>query len=380
MKHSAAPLTPSHGRSVIGRACVSALLALGSMGAQAQNLVELFESARSFDASYLSARSQFDADFARAEQARAGLLPQAALGAGANWGNVDTEGASASRNTNSQNVTLSASQPLYRPANRLLFEQGQLSVDVARSRLVVAEQDLVVRTTTARTAAQSQAAYFDDRRGKNYSVTDGMGPLTDAWRKAARQTTSITTVPADATTTLYNAPGARNNACLTFGETANMLQNQLHRTTGSIATALSGAGGFNPRSALIPNIEDLQLRYAITRMPVAGQVMPQQVTAHVDASDPALGNTPLNWSRVAAVHICLVARSAQPVPLGDNQAGDVGRFIDCVDVVQNPADRFLRRSYRTTVFLRNTRPAVAAAFRLNGAVVENPYGHLSSSN
>ena len=29
MKHSAAPLTPSPGRSVIGRACVSALLALG---------------------------------------------------------------------------------------------------------------------------------------------------------------------------------------------------------------------------------------------------------------------------------------------------------------------------------------------------------------
>ncbi|RLJ37710.1 phosphatase PAP2 family protein [Acidovorax sp. 106] len=67
--------------------------------------------------------------------------------------------------------------------------------------------DFVVRTTTARTAPQSQAAYFDDRRGKNYSVTDGMGPLTDAWRKAARQTTSITTVPADATTTLYNDGG-----------------------------------------------------------------------------------------------------------------------------------------------------------------------------
>lgn len=67
--------------------------------------------------------------------------------------------------------------------------------------------DYVARTTTARTAAQSQAAYFDDRRGKNYSVTDGMGPLTDAWRKAARQTTTITTVPADASTTLYNDGG-----------------------------------------------------------------------------------------------------------------------------------------------------------------------------
>ncbi|WP_416142283.1 PilW family protein [Hydrogenophaga sp.] len=141
-----------------------------------------------------------------------------------------------------------------------------------------------------------------------------------------------------------------------------------------------GAGGFNQSSALIPNIEDLQFRYAVTRMPVAGQVMPHQVTAHVDASDPALGNVLLNWSRVAAVHICLVARSAQPVPLGDNQVVDVGRFVDCNDVVQNPMDRFVRRSYRTTVFLRNARPAVPAAFELNGVVVQNPYRHLSSSN
>ncbi|WP_114814809.1 acid phosphatase [Paraburkholderia kururiensis] len=65
----------------------------------------------------------------------------------------------------------------------------------------------VVGATTQRTAAQASAAYFDDRRGKGYSVTDGMGPLTTAWRTAAQQTTSITTIPADATTTLYNDSG-----------------------------------------------------------------------------------------------------------------------------------------------------------------------------
>ncbi|HKT94864.1 MAG TPA: phosphatase PAP2 family protein, partial [Paraburkholderia sp.] len=54
---------------------------------------------------------------------------------------------------------------------------------------------------------QADAAYFDDRRGKGYSVTDGMGPLTDAWRAAAGQTTTITSVPADATTVLYNDGG-----------------------------------------------------------------------------------------------------------------------------------------------------------------------------
>ncbi|MPV65465.1 phosphatase PAP2 family protein [Burkholderia sp. BE17] len=65
----------------------------------------------------------------------------------------------------------------------------------------------VVNATTARTPQQADAAYYDDRRGKGYSVTDGMGPLTAAWRTAAQQTTSITSVPADATTVLYNDSG-----------------------------------------------------------------------------------------------------------------------------------------------------------------------------
>jgi len=68
----------------------------------------------------------------------------------------------------------------------------------------------VINATTQRTAAQAEAAYYDDRRGKNYSVTDGMGPLTAAWRAAAQQTTTITSIPADATTVKYDDGG--NNA------------------------------------------------------------------------------------------------------------------------------------------------------------------------
>jgi autotransporter-associated beta strand protein len=65
----------------------------------------------------------------------------------------------------------------------------------------------VIDATNARTAAQAIAAYEDDRRGKGYSVTDGMGPLTAAWRSAAQQTTSISGIPADATTVAYNDTG-----------------------------------------------------------------------------------------------------------------------------------------------------------------------------
>jgi outer membrane protein len=45
--------------------------------AQAQSLATLYESARSFDASYQSAKSQFDATLAKSAQARAAILPSA---------------------------------------------------------------------------------------------------------------------------------------------------------------------------------------------------------------------------------------------------------------------------------------------------------------
>ena len=70
--------------------------------------------------------------------------------------------------------------------------------------------DYVVKATASRSAEQARLAYLDDRRGKGYSVTDGMGPLTNAWRSAARQTTSINDVPANATTVKYDDTGNNN--------------------------------------------------------------------------------------------------------------------------------------------------------------------------
>ena len=67
--------------------------------------------------------------------------------------------------------------------------------------------DYVVKATAGRTPEQATQAYLDDRRGKGYSVTEGLGPLTAAWRAAAQQTTTITSVAADATSVLYNDGG-----------------------------------------------------------------------------------------------------------------------------------------------------------------------------
>lgn len=148
--HTTTPSRSVAPRFTVSRVALGALLAVGGVSAvQAQSLVELYESARSYDASFLSARSAYDASLAKAEQARAGLRPQAGLAAGANWNNRDSSANPLDSTYNSQNVTLSASQPLYRPANAAADQQGQLSIDIAKAQLQSAEQDLIVRTTQA---------------------------------------------------------------------------------------------------------------------------------------------------------------------------------------------------------------------------------------
>ena len=87
----------------------------------------------------------------------------------------------------------------------------------------------VVDVTTARTPAQELAAYLDDRRGKAYSVSDGLGPLTAAWRAAAQQTTNITGIQADATSVLYNDAGNNTgvggSANASFGMVVDLVAN-----------------------------------------------------------------------------------------------------------------------------------------------------------
>ena len=98
-----------------------------------------------------------------------------------------------------------------------LPNDGTPGGSVLNAEVHAANINYVVNATANRTAAQAVQAYLDDRRAKGYSVSDGMGPLAAAWRTAAQQTTSITAVPADATTVLYNDSG--NNTGV--GGTAN---------------------------------------------------------------------------------------------------------------------------------------------------------------
>jgi outer membrane protein len=127
------------------------MFALGatlSMSAQAQSLVDLYNAALGYDTTYQAAKSQFDATIAKADQARAAILPTAGLSAAASSTNQEVVPAAA-RTYGTQTATISASQPLYRPSNWASYEQGKKSLDLAQAQLAQAEQDLIVRVSQA---------------------------------------------------------------------------------------------------------------------------------------------------------------------------------------------------------------------------------------
>ena len=117
---------------------------------RAQSLVDLYESARGFDASYQSAKSQYDATLARAAQAKALVLPTANLALGASRSTeqyIPGTGPQADFSYGTENATVSASQPLYRPANWAGYRQGLKQVDLAQAQLDAADQDLIIRVS-----------------------------------------------------------------------------------------------------------------------------------------------------------------------------------------------------------------------------------------
>ncbi len=136
----------------------TALLAGWSAASQAQSLVELYEAARGFDANYLSAKLQYEANVARAEQNRAGMRTTANLTAGMNYTDqqlstgdprAQATAQALSRGYQTQTIAAQATHPLYRPANQAAYDQAAKQVEQAQALLEVAEQELILRTSQA---------------------------------------------------------------------------------------------------------------------------------------------------------------------------------------------------------------------------------------
>ncbi|MGY8904585.1 MAG: TolC family outer membrane protein [Burkholderiales bacterium] len=143
------PHLPRRSAQVLALAILTTGSAFLPAWVQAQSLVDLYDAARGFDATFQSARAQYDANLARAAQTRAGLLPTANLGTAISRSQFESNNPQTDRLSGLQGLTLSASQPLYRPANIAAYEQGKKSTEAAKATLLAAEQDLVVRVSQA---------------------------------------------------------------------------------------------------------------------------------------------------------------------------------------------------------------------------------------
>ena len=174
-----------------------ALAVAGIAPARAQSLLELYESARGYDAAWQSAKAQYDANLFRAEQARAAVLPSANLGAGLTRSNFESTVPQVDRGITTQSATVSASQPLYRPANFATWEQGKRQVDLAQAQLSAASHDLIVRVSQAYfdvLAAQDTLAFVQAQKTavaeqlesakRNFEV--GTSTITDSREAQAR--------------------------------------------------------------------------------------------------------------------------------------------------------------------------------------------------
>jgi outer membrane protein len=129
---------------------ISALVGTAyASSASAQNLSQLYEAARAYDATYQSAKSQYEANLYKAAQAKAGIYPSANLNAGVSRSKFSIDNPNRDTYFGSQNAGVSASQPLYRPANWATYEQGLKQIDLAQTALATAEQDLIVRVSQA---------------------------------------------------------------------------------------------------------------------------------------------------------------------------------------------------------------------------------------
>ena len=118
--------------------------------AQAQSLVQLFESAKGYDATFKAAQSQFQANLSKAEQSKALLRPTVGLVANLSESDFDNKTSSNVDATyGARTATVNASQPLFRPANTAGYEQGMKQLGLAQAQLKAAEQDLIVRVSQA---------------------------------------------------------------------------------------------------------------------------------------------------------------------------------------------------------------------------------------
>ena len=141
-------------RTVFRNLPLTAAVALAfASNAQAQGLVEMYDAARGYDAGFMSAKAQFEANLARANQALGGILPNIAVSVSQVRTDFQRQSQGTERTaiTELETKTTAATlvQPIYRPAAWASYRQGGRQLQQAAAQYESAEHDLLIRVSQA---------------------------------------------------------------------------------------------------------------------------------------------------------------------------------------------------------------------------------------
>jgi outer membrane protein len=131
----------------------AAVMLAFATNAQAQSLVEMYEAARGYDAGFISAKAQFEANLARANQALGGILPNISVSVSQvrtdfqihRQGEAKTPVIEQETKTTAATLT----QPIYRPAAWASYRQGGRQLLQAAAQYEASEHDLLIRVSQA---------------------------------------------------------------------------------------------------------------------------------------------------------------------------------------------------------------------------------------
>ncbi|MGD8477383.1 MAG: TolC family outer membrane protein [Burkholderiales bacterium] len=182
-----------------------AICLLGSLGASpalAVDLMEIYQDAKQNDARYAAALAAYQARQERLPQARAGLLPNVNLDAGADYNDIDVDYDSPTFNSGrrdyeSYRYGVNLRQPIYRRQNMLAVDQAVVEVAQAATELDLAAQDLILRTAQAyfdvllarynlRTERSQQTALAQQLEQAKRNFVVGTATITDQREAQAR--------------------------------------------------------------------------------------------------------------------------------------------------------------------------------------------------
>ncbi|MGV8712969.1 MAG: TolC family protein, partial [Nitrosomonas sp.] len=137
---------------------LAAVIGLCHPSLRAADLMAIYQEALTQDAQYRSARAAHQASQEKVVQGRAGFLPNITLSASRTVQQVDANNIFVTGvgtinpqevTIQSRGVTISATQPIFRMENIVIYQQSKIEVSRADAQFILAAQDLILRVAQA---------------------------------------------------------------------------------------------------------------------------------------------------------------------------------------------------------------------------------------